>query len=100
MEVSVTYGLRAESVRSVFARAGRTVLFGVLALLIPNCGALTGSLSPSNPTVGVTNVHLVGTATPGSTVTVNETAPDLTAAVFTQTANSSGNFDFGPYMLQ
>src|ERR1022692_4682828 len=64
--------------------------------------ALTGSLSPSNPTVGVTNVYLVGTATPGATVTNTvDTWPDgTTHGPYSTTANGSGSYSMGPYILQ
>ena len=37
---------------------------------------LTGSLTPSNPVVGVTQVSIVGTATPNATVTETDVGPD------------------------
>ena len=63
---------------------------------------LTGSLSPSNATVGVTNAYLVGNATPGATVTNTvDTWPDGTIhGPYSATANGSGAYSMGPYILQ
>src|ERR1017187_7192711 len=63
---------------------------------------LTGSLSPSNATVGVTNAYLVGNATPGATVTNTiDTWPDgTTHGPYSATANGSGTYSMGPYILQ
>ena len=62
---------------------------------------LTGSLSPS-ATVGVTNTFIVGTASPNATVTeTTETWPDgTTHGPYSTTANSSGNYSMGPFILQ
>lgn len=64
-----------------------------------NAATLTGSLSPSNPIVGVTSVTLVGTATPGATVTDSETWPDGTIHSYTMVANGSGNWSSAPYVV-
>lgn len=64
-----------------------------------NAPTLTGSISPSNPTVGVTNVTLAGTATPGATVTDTETWPDGTVHTYTMVANGSGNWSSAPYVV-
>ena len=65
-------------------------------------GTLTASLSPASPTVGVTNVYLVGNATPGATVTNTvDTWPDgTTHGPYSATANGSGTYSMGPYILQ
>ena len=78
-------------------------VFLLIGATAPLCSAaLTGSLSPSNPTVGVTNVYIVGTATPNATVTETiQTSPDgTTQGPFPTTANSSGNYSLGPFILQ
>ncbi len=63
--------------------------------------ALTSSLSPSNATVGVTNAYLVGTASPGATVSESETWPDgTTHGPYTTTANGSGSYSMGPFIIQ
>lgn len=64
--------------------------------------AVTGSLSPSSRTVGVTQVSIVGTASPNATVTANpEIWPDGTShGPFSTTANSSGSYSMGPFVLQ
>ena len=61
---------------------------------------LTGSLTPSNPVVGVTQVSIVGTATPNATVTETDVGPDgVSNGPFTTVANSSGNYSLGPFLL-
>src|ERR1700688_4046322 len=77
------------------------VLFLSSGLAVPCLAALTGSLSPS-ATVGVTNTSIVGTASPNATVTeTTETWPDgTTHGPFSTTANSSGNYTLGPFILQ
>src|SRR5580658_448059 len=73
----------------------------LLALSPCSAVALTGTLSPSNPVVGVTPVTLSGTATPNATVTSNETAPDGTSpAPFSTPVNSAGNYSFGPFTVK
>src|ERR1035438_6894082 len=76
----------------------------LLSFLVGTCEGvtLTGSLSPSNPTVGITNVYLVGNATPGATVTNTvDTWPDgTTHGPYSATANGSGTYSMGPYTLQ
>lgn len=60
---------------------------------------LTGSVTPPNRIVGVTPVRIVGTATADATVRCTETAPDNVVSVFTTPVNSSGNYEFGPYVI-
>ena len=59
--------------RAAYREARREVLFQTDARMLHTgltvTSPLTASLSPSNPTVGVTQVNLGGTATPGATVT-------------------------------
>lgn len=76
--------------------------FGVLLFAIPAVAQLTASLAPSNPTVGVTNASIVGTATAGATVTdTSDHWPDgTTHGPFSATADSSGNYSIGPFILQ
>jgi hypothetical protein len=50
--------------------------------------------------VGITQVVLSGTATPGATVTSNETAPDGTPGTFSGVADSSGHYSMGPFIVQ
>ena len=61
---------------------------------------LTASLSPSSATVGVTNTNIVGTASPGATVSETETWPDGTSHNYSTTANGSGNYTLGPFIIQ
>lgn len=62
---------------------------------------LTGSLSPSNPTVGITSANITGTASPNATVSETETWPDGTShGPFFAGANASGNYNMGPFVLQ
>ena len=76
------------------------VLIAVVLGLPVVAGAITGSLSPA-ATVGVTNTNIVGTATPGATVTDTEIWPDgTTHGPFSTTANSSGNYTLGPFIVQ
>lgn len=89
-------------IRPNFARVRRLAQIAAMCLLAASeASAITGSLSPSNPTVGVTNVSIVGTASPNATVTENETWPDgTTHGPYTTTANASGNYSMGPFIIQ
>ncbi len=73
-----------------------------LVSLTVNGGAstLTASLSPSSATVGVTNTNIVGTASPGATVSETETWPDGTSHSYSTTANGSGSYTMGPFIIQ
>ena len=63
--------------------------------------AITGSLSPSNATVGVTQAFVVGTATPSATVTETDIGPDgVSNGPFTTVANAQGNYSMGPFIVQ
>lgn len=92
---------------SVFANRVPSIFIVIAIMAVPGFGfrtrpfgALTGSMSPS-PTVGVTNTNIVGTATPGATVTESDTCPDGTAhGPYSTTANGSGNYTLGPFILQ
>ncbi len=80
----------------------------VIALMIALLPALsfvtlTGALSPSSPTVGVTSATVTGTATPGATVTdTTDVWPDgTTHGPYTTTADSSGHYSYQPtFVLQ
>jgi hypothetical protein len=62
--------------------------------------AITATVSPTNPTVGVTSVSIVGTASPGATVSDSSTFPDGTAHTFIVKADSKGQYTDGPFSLQ
>jgi len=66
----------------------------------PTTVTLTGAMSPSSAIVGVTQVSLVGNATPGATVSETDVGPDgKTNGPFTTVANSSGTYNMGPFLL-
>jgi Calx-beta domain/Viral BACON domain len=57
-------------------------------------------MSLSSAIVGVTQVSLVGNATPGATVSETDVGPDgVTNGPFTTVANSSGTYNMGPFLL-
>jgi hypothetical protein len=62
---------------------------------------ITATVSPTNPTAGITNVTITGTASPNATVMVSETHPgSSTPSSFSEIANSSGTFVDGPFIPQ
>jgi surface antigen len=62
---------------------------------------ITATVSPTNPTVGVTNVTITGTASPNATVMVSEKRPDnSTSTPAPEMANSAGVFVDGPFIPQ
>ena len=84
-------------------------MFVVLGLMLPpavmvnqarKSGGITATVSPTNPTVGVTTVSIVGTASPGATVSDTSAFPDGTAHTFLVKADSNGKYTDGPFVLQ
>jgi hypothetical protein len=61
---------------------------------------ITATLSPAHPTVGVTNVSIKGTASPGAAVSDTSTYPDGTVKTFSFKADSTGKYEDGPFVLQ
>jgi len=66
----------------------------------PSGGTITATLSPNNPTVGVTQVNISGTASAAATVTDTSTFPDGTVHNFSVTADGAGSYTDGPFVLQ
>lgn len=98
MQPSVVQERKKQSRRATTVAKSITIC----ALSIVGSGhalAITGSITPSNATVGVTNVFLVGTASPGATITDTETGPDLVVRTYTTAADTSGNYSFGPFII-
>ena len=84
-------------------------LFVVLGLMLPpaamvnqaaKSAGITATVSPANPTVGVTTVSITGTASAGATVSDTSTFPDGTAHTFLVKADSNGKYTDGPFSLQ
>lgn len=61
---------------------------------------LSGTVSPTSGTAGVTSFAISGTATPNGTVRCTETRPDNTSAVYNFPVNSAGNYSSGIFRLQ
>jgi hypothetical protein len=61
---------------------------------------ITATFSPARPTVGVTKVSITGKASPGAKLTDTSTFPDGKVRIFSFTANSTGEYTDGPFVLQ
>jgi hypothetical protein len=85
-------------------------LFLVFGLVLPPTGmvvnqtvkgaGITAELSPAHPIVGVTNVSIKGTASPGATVSDTTTFPDGSIHIFSFKADGNGNYADGPFVVQ
>jgi hypothetical protein len=62
--------------------------------------SIVATVSPTNPTVGVTPVSIRGVASAGATVTDASTFPDGIVHAFSIKADSNGNYTDGPFFLQ
>jgi hypothetical protein len=61
---------------------------------------ITATFSPARPIVGVTKVSISGKASPGAKMTDTSTFPDGTVHIFSFTANNTGEYIDGPFVLQ
>jgi hypothetical protein len=66
----------------------------------PRSTGLTAEVSPASPTVGVTQVTIKGTASPGATVVNTSTFPDGSLHIFIVKADAAGAYTNGPFVLQ
>jgi len=74
----------------------------MIASLLPAAGRADGptvTLSPDDPVVGVTRVVITGRASADARVTDVSTFPDGSIHVFSATADASGAFTDGPFVL-
>lgn len=69
-----------------------------LAAAAQNPG-LTAAISPANPVVGVTKVIITGKASPGAKIIDTSTYPDGTVHIFSNTADATGAFKDGPFVV-
>jgi hypothetical protein len=81
-----------------------TTLLIALGFLLPATAArsdgITAALSPATPVVGVSRVTIAGRASAGARVTDVSTFPDGSVHVFSATADASGAYTDGPFVLQ
>jgi hypothetical protein len=61
---------------------------------------ITSTFSPAGPIVGVTEVHIQGTASAGAKVIDTSTYPDGSVHIFIVNADTAGAYTGGPFVLQ
>jgi len=92
--------MMVNSVRTLFLVLGLMLPGTVMVNQAAKSAGITAGLSPAHPTVGVTNVSIRGTASPGATVSDTTTFPDGSVHIFSFKADSNGNYVDGPFVLQ